>query len=90
VYLVGIGPELRDENLPIATWVRDRCHGMILHAENGGQFARCFDQIDQMERTPVLVPASYARRELFMPFALTALVLLALALVSRAVLGRAN
>jgi len=90
MYLVGIGPELRNEDLPIAQWTRDRCHGMILHAENGSQFARCFDEIDAMERTPVLVPASYERRELFVPLALAALAFLALALVLRAVLSRAN
>jgi Mg-chelatase subunit ChlD len=77
-YVIGVGETLSNQNVDIMR-LANLVGGRVFRVERAGDLKAVMDSIDAMERSPVSVAGSEQREELFPPFALAAILLLALA-----------
>jgi Ca-activated chloride channel family protein len=77
-YVIGVGETLANQNVDIMR-LANLVGGRVFRVERAGDLKAVMDSIDAMERSPVSVAGSEQREELFPPFALAAILLLALA-----------
>jgi len=84
-YLIGVGETLATRDVDIMR-LAERVGGSVFRVENAQDLARCFDGINQMERSVIEVQSSVQHEELFFYFAAVAIFLFALGMIAEALI----
>lgn len=87
LYVIGVGETLAHRDVDIIR-LAEAVGGQVFRVENAQDMARCFDSIDQMERSPVEVQTHTSYQDVFFYFAAAALGFLFLGALSEVVIVR--
>lgn len=71
-YVIGVGETLARRNVDIIR-LADAVGGTVFRVENASDLAKCFDSIDQMERTEVKIMSTIGYHDVFYRYVLVAL-----------------
>lgn len=85
LYVIGVGEDLVRGNTDIFR-LSKASGGQTFAATNAADLARCFDSIDELERSPVEMQMQPHFRDIFEFFAIAALAFIVLALVGEALI----
>ncbi len=80
-YVVGVGETLATQTVDVMR-LADAVHGHVFRVEQAGDMQKVFQQIDELERSPIKVASTEKRDERFIYFAFAALGLLALGCIT--------
>lgn len=85
LYVIGVGEELSRGNFDIFRFAQ-LLGGPTFRVQNGADMAKCFDSIDELERSPVEVATESTYGDVFHYFAIAALSFFCLSVLGRAVI----
>lgn len=88
LYVIGIGPKFADKDAPIQQLAKN-VKGHVYSADHAEELEKCFDEIDQLESTPVDVEVDGAIEEMFW-LALVASIILVISSAAADLLLRAR
>lgn len=83
LYVIGVGETMAQRDIDILR-LAESVGGKSFRVENAKDLDDCFRSIDQLERSAVQIETSQKREEMFMAFAMAAVVLLVLGVIGEA------
>lgn len=85
-YVIGLGPQLLDPShyTELGDFTQNWAKGIVFRANSTAELQRCFNSIDEMERSEIQVQTRQEAQPLFPLFVALGLGLLAAALIARA------
>jgi Mg-chelatase subunit ChlD len=85
LYVIGVGDDLAAGGADIFRLAK-AAGGATFGVRNAQEMAKCFDSIDQLERSPVQVQLSPRFKDIFQYFAIAGLIFVCLALLGEAII----